>query len=138
LRNFNHIKKKFNIGYEKVERPAPVGGDLVLQMFRRLYIPWPLQKYVWWMYNISLWRLSSVYRYLYKYPKFLCTMSKQGQITLDIQITGSPALLQWVSHLTVNRYIEFHFNAYHNYWEILLEEKKSSCSRHSGVSVWVG
>ena len=28
-----------------------------------------------------------------KYPKFLCTMSKQGQITLDIQITGSPALL---------------------------------------------
>jgi hypothetical protein len=30
---------------------------------------------------------------LKKYPKCLCTMSKQGQITLDIQITGSPALL---------------------------------------------
>ena len=30
---------------------------------------------------------------LKKYPKFLCTMSKQGQITLDIQITGSSALL---------------------------------------------
>ena len=30
---------------------------------------------------------------LKKYPKCLCTVSKQGQITLDIQITGSPALL---------------------------------------------
>ena len=30
---------------------------------------------------------------LKKYPKFLCTMSKQEQITLDMQITGSPALL---------------------------------------------
>jgi hypothetical protein len=30
---------------------------------------------------------------LKQYPKFLCTMPKQGQITLDIQITGSPLLL---------------------------------------------
>ena len=30
---------------------------------------------------------------LKQYPKFLCTMPKQGQITLVIQITGSPALV---------------------------------------------
>ena len=30
---------------------------------------------------------------LKQYPKFLCTIPKQGQITLVIQITGSPALL---------------------------------------------
>ena len=30
---------------------------------------------------------------LKQYLKFLCTMPKQGQITLDIQLTGSPALL---------------------------------------------
>ena len=34
-------------------------------MLRRLYIPWPLQKYLWWMYIISWWKLSLVYRYLY-------------------------------------------------------------------------
>ena len=38
----------------------------------------------------SYWEILII---LKKYPKFLCTMSKQGQITLDIQITGSPALL---------------------------------------------
>jgi hypothetical protein len=31
---------------------------------------------------------------LKQYPKFLCTIPKQGQITLDIQITGSPALFE--------------------------------------------
>ena len=30
---------------------------------------------------------------LKQYPKFLCTIPKQGQITLVIQITGSPSLL---------------------------------------------
>ena len=38
----------------------------------------------------SYWEILII---LNKYPKFLCTMSKQGQITLYIQITGSPALL---------------------------------------------
>ena len=38
----------------------------------------------------SYWEILII---LKKYPKFLCTMSKQGQITLDIHITGSPALL---------------------------------------------
>jgi hypothetical protein len=38
----------------------------------------------------SYWEILII---LKQYPKFLCTMSKQGQITLDIQITESPALL---------------------------------------------
>ena len=68
----------------------------------------------------SYWEILII---LKKYPQFLCTMSKQGQITLDIQITWSPALLQWVPHLIVTRYVEFHFNAYHNYWEIVFFEE---------------
>ena len=38
----------------------------------------------------SYWEILII---LKQYPKFLCTMPKQGQITLDIQITGSPAFL---------------------------------------------
>ena len=50
-------------------------------MFRRLCIPWPLQKYVWWMYNISLWKLSSVYRYLYTVkPANAVTSIKQSPV----------------------------------------------------------
>jgi hypothetical protein len=58
------------------------------------------------------------FNYTKKYPKFLCTMSKEGQITLDIQITGSPALLQWVLHLIMNRYVTFHIQ--HFIWGISL------------------
>jgi hypothetical protein len=77
----------------------------------------------------SYWEILII---LKQYPKFLCTMPKQGQITLDIQITGSPALLQWVPHLIVNRYVEFHFNAYHNYWEIVFF--KEILSQKGGIT----
>jgi hypothetical protein len=43
--------------------------------------------------SFKLIALIVIEKLLKQYPKFLCTMPKQGQITLDIQITGSPALL---------------------------------------------
>jgi hypothetical protein len=60
------------------------------------------------------------------------------QINLDIQITGSPPLLYLVPHLIVNRYVEFHFNAYHNYWEIVFFEEilsqKGGITQNAGWS----
>ena len=39
-------------------------------------------------------------------------MLKQGQITLDIQITESSALLQLVPHLIVNKYSKFQMDTF--------------------------
>jgi hypothetical protein len=42
-------------------------------------------------------------------------MSKQGQITLDIQIAGASALLQWVPLLMVNKYCKFQMDTFDSF-----------------------
>ena len=70
------------------------------KQFAKLYILLTCQQIgVNTFYKCSEFQVNSFDSYreiliiLKKYPKFLCTMSKQGQITLDMQITGSSALL---------------------------------------------
>ena len=47
---------------------------------------------VYWVSSYSFDSYWEILIILKKYPKFLCTMAKQGQITLDIQITGSSVI----------------------------------------------
>ena len=63
----------------------------------------------------SYWEILII---LKKYPRFLCTMSKQGQITLDIQIAGTSALLQLVPLLIVNKYSKFQMDTFDSFWEM--------------------
>ena len=63
----------------------------------------------------SYWEILII---LKKYPKFLCTMLKQGQITLDIQITGSSALI-------VNKYSKFQMDTFDSFWEMDSDKKRN-------------
>ena len=49
-------------------------------------------------------------------------MSKQGQITLDIQITESSAL-QLVPLLIVNKYSKFQMDTFDSFWEMDADKK---------------
>ena len=69
----------------------------------------------------SYWEILII---LKKYPRFLCTMSKQGQITLDIQIAGASALLQkLVPLLIVNKYSKFQMDIFDSFWEMDSDKK---------------
>ena len=50
-------------------------------------------------------------------PLFLCTKSKQGQITPQIQVTGLPALPLWTPLVIVNNYSEFQVDTFDSVWE---------------------
>ena len=58
-------------------------------------------------------------------------MSKQGQITLDIQITGSSALLQLVPLLIVNKYSKFQMDTFDSFGEMDSDKKLNRPRRRS-------
>ena len=62
-------------------------------------------------------------------PLFLCTKSKQGQITPQIQVTGLPALPLSTPLVIVNNYFEFQVDTLDSLWENDSHEKLNQRTR---------